>query len=98
MTESELKLDARKLAEAMGYVVFDGLSSDRLGVADKLFMRDGRGFVVEFKIIGGIWADEQKIENVYCSSRGVPYYLCWTLEEFKDVLLTEEKKYDNNSS
>jgi len=87
--ETNLELRCRKLAERMGYVVYKGAGRD--GAPDKVFLRNGFGFVVEFKKPKKYQQHNQKIEQGYCESRGVKYYVVKTLEEMREVLLEQEK-------
>lgn len=95
MKESDLQNYSRQLSERMGWMWAKG--AGRNGVADDWFMKQGRGFVVEFKTTGKKSGQRfgQKIEQENCGKCGVPYYLIDTLEEFKDVLLIEEAKIAN---
>jgi len=92
MTESELELECKNLAEAMGWAVYKGFG--RNGAPDKIFMKDNAGWTAEIKSPDGkgVQGKDQKIEEDYLKARGVPYYLVESLEEFRTAILEEESK------
>lgn len=56
------------------------------GIPDYAFMGRGRCFFVEVKTERGTQSDSQKIVQRWCESVGVPYYICRSLEDVKEVL------------
>lgn len=92
MKETELELNCKKLAEAMGWVGYKGFG--RVGAPDKIFLKHGAGWTAEIKKPDGegIQSKAQKVEEEYLRNRHVPYYLIESLEEFKVAILKEEEK------
>lgn len=90
MKESKIEADCRKLAIRMGYVVYKG--SGRIGAPDRVFLRNGRCFTVEFKRSkGGVQQPNQIREQKYLQDRGVDYYLVNTREQFRQILIDHEE-------
>lgn len=89
MNEQELERECCQLAHAIGWLSFKGFS--RNGGADRIFFRDGRCFLVEFKAIGGKIRSNQKVEAELMRKNRTPYFIVRTLEEFKDILISRGK-------
>ena len=91
MKESKIEAQCRRLAILTGWVVYKGL--DGAGAPDRIFLKDGRGFTVEFKRDKYSKLREAQVtERVRLTKCGVPYYVCWSLDDFKEILITEETK------
>ena len=87
-SEAELKQYARKLAKMLGWYVLEGMGVN--GAADLVLLKNGRGFVAEAKFGKGKQSDDQIREQKKCDSLGVPYYVFYDLERFKEILLENE--------
>lgn len=79
-----------EVAEAVGWLSFKGFS--RSGGADRIFFRDGRCFLVEFKTLTGKVRQSQLVEQMVVRSNGTPYFIVRTLEEFKDILISRGRE------
>ena len=83
MNEQGLETMCCQLAEAVGWLSFKGFS--RHGGADRIFFRDGRCFLVEFKTLTGKVRQNQKVEaeamKNYLVGKGIP----------EDQILLEDK-------
>ena len=88
--EQELESECCKLAEAVGWGSFKGFS--RNGGADRIFFRDGRCFMVEFKTLTGRVRPNQKNEAELMRKLGMPYFVIRTLSDFKDILISRSKE------
>ena len=86
MNEQGLESMCCQLAEAVGWLSFKGFS--RHGGADRIFFRDGRCFLVEFKTLTGKVRQSQKNEMQVVKKNRTPYFVVRTLEEFKDILIS----------
>ena len=84
--EQELETMCCNLAKAVGWLSFKGFS--RSGGADRIFFREGRCFLVEFKTLTGKVRENQKIEAEAMKKNRTPYFIVRTLEEFKDILIS----------
>lgn len=91
MKESTLERLCGQLAESMYWVTYKG--QGRNGSSDKIFLKGGRGFTVEFKTETGKRSKVQDNEKNLLNSRRVPHYLVRNLLEFREVLLQEEAKF-----
>lgn len=91
MRESELERLCTDLAESMYWVYYKG--TGRNGSSDKIYLKCGRGFTVEFKTETGKRSDVQNNERDLLKKRKVPHYLVRNLVEFKHVLLFEEANF-----
>lgn len=89
MKEQDFERECCKLAEAVGWLSFKGFS--RNGGADRIFFRDGRCFLVEFKTLTGSVRQSQKNEQEAIRKNRTPYFLVRTLGEFKDILISRGK-------
>ena len=56
------------------------------GIPDYVFVGRQGGFFIEVKTDKGIQSENQKIVQKWCESVGVPYYLCRSLQDVKNVL------------
>lgn len=94
MKENKLELRCNHLADLMGWVSYKGQATDRTGTSDRLYLKQGAGWTAEIKKPDGdgVQSEGQKIEEQYLKSRGVPYYLIESLEEFRTAILIEEDK------
>ena len=93
MKETKQEGLGNDLAWALGWANSKGQATDRNGAADRIYMKQGHGFVVEWKKNStSKQRQTQKTEQKLCEVRGIPYYVCHSLEQFRDVLLTEESK------
>lgn len=102
MKESNLETDAKNLARLFGWVAFKGDS--RPGGADQIFLRGGVGVAVEFKYGENDQQENQKNEQKIMEESEIPYFLVYTLEEFKAVLVeinkwrvSGDEEYQSNS-
>lgn len=86
LREQELETMCCDLAKAVGWLSFKGFS--RNGGADRVFFREGRCFLVEFKTLTGKVRQNQKIEAEAIKKNRTPYFVVRTLEEFKDILIS----------
>lgn len=91
MKESTLEKLCANLAESMYWVPYKG--HGRNGSSDKVFLKCGHGFTVEFKTETGKRSKVQHNEKDLLNSRRVPHYLVRNLLEFREVLLQEEAKF-----
>lgn len=91
MKESKLERDSTDLAIAMNWLYYKG--KGRNGASDKVFLKAGRGFVVEFKTKTGVQSPAQKVEGECCARRGISRYVVRTLQQMQKVLLIEEAKF-----
>ena len=89
LREQELETMCCDLAKAVGWFSFKGFS--RSGGADRIFFRDGRCFLVEFKTLTGKVRQNQKVEAEAMKKNRTPYFVVRTLEEFKDILISRRK-------
>ena len=94
MKESELERSCGLLAESMYWVPYKG--QGRNGSSDKIFLKGGRGFTVEFKTETGKRSDVQDNERTLLGKRKVPHYLVRNLKKFREVLLLEESKFSDD--
>lgn len=90
--ESSIEGQGNQLAFMLGWANYKGQATDRNGAADRIYMKLGRGFVVEWKRPGKGQRKTQKTEQRLCKKLGIPYYVCSSLEQFREVLLIEESK------
>jgi len=88
--EAELKRLSGQLAIAMGWAWFDGVGPN--GTADKIYLKQNRGWTAEFKTEIGVQSSDQKTEQKRMEKLGIPYYLIRSLEDFREAILTEEEK------
>jgi len=89
--ERDLKLDAHKLATAVGYVVYDG--SGHIGAVDKIYVRRGLVWVAEFKDgDDGVISDDQYAEEARMKENGTPHYFIRNLDEFLVALQEQETR------
>lgn len=86
--EAELKQYARKLAAMMGWYVLEGMGVN--GAADLVLLKDGKGILAEAKFGTGKQSDDQIREQKKCDSLGVPYYVFYDLDTFRQILLEQE--------
>ena len=94
--ESSIEGQGNQLAFMVGWANYKGQATDRNGAADRIYMKQGRGFVVEWKKPGGRQRKTQKTEQKLCVKLGIPYYVCSSLNQFRKILLTEEDKLTGN--
>lgn len=92
MKESKLESNCNKLARLMGWVTYKGLGD--VGASDGVYLKDGRGFTCEFKSDKGNQSKVQKLHQKELINARVPYYLIRSVDEFKDVILIEEDKFE----
>lgn len=90
MKEQDLERSCCELAKSLGWLSFKGFS--RNGGPDRIFFHGGRCFCVEFKIEGGKINPNQKVEEKIMRENGTPYHYCYSIGEFRDLLLAEERK------
>lgn len=91
MKESKIEAQCRQLAILTGWIVYKGL--DGTGSPDRIFLKEGRGFTVEFKRSkSSKLRTAQVIERDRLGECGVPYYVCWSLDGFRELLIIEENK------
>lgn len=90
MREQEIEVLSCKLAETLGWIPFKGFS--RSGGADRIFVRGGRCFFVEFKTEKGRMRKNQKREQKLAEVNGTRYYIARSFEEFVKIL--KEESYD----
>jgi len=88
--ESKIESDCVKLAEMFGWIAWKG--SSRHGGTDQIFMRNGYGFVVEFKTKTGRHKTHQQNEAKLQIEAGNPFYLVRSVTEFRDILCRENKR------
>lgn len=88
--EQELETMCCDLAKAVGWLSFKGFS--RNGGADRIFFREGRCFLVEFKTLTGKVRQNQKVEAEAMKKNRTPYFVVRTLEEFKDILISRGRE------
>lgn len=90
LREQELEAMCCELAKAVGWLSFKGFS--RHGGADRIFFREGRCFLVEFKTLTGKVRQSQKNEMQVVKKNRTPYFIVRTLEEFKDILISRGRE------
>lgn len=56
------------------------------GAPDYVFMRRGHGIAIEIKTKTGKMSKNQKVFKEWCDETCVPYYVCKSWEEVKDVI------------
>lgn len=61
------------------------------GVPDYVFMGKGQCFFIEVKTASGSQSEHQKLFQKWCESKEVPYYVCRSLDDVRNVL-NESKK------
>ena len=88
--ETDIEYLCFELADRMGWSAFKGDGPP--GAPDKIFLKEGLGFTAEIKRKGNKQQSNQIIQECNLTYRGVPYYLIYTLEQFKDAILIEEIK------
>lgn len=88
--EQELETMCCDLAKAVGWLSFKGFS--RSGGADRIFFREGRCFLVEFKTLIGRIRKNQEVEREVMKKNRTPYFVVRTLEEFKDILISRGRE------
>ena len=89
--EQEIERRCIALAGHLGWLSFKGYS--RAGGADRIFFKGGRCFLVEFKTKRGKQSEKQKVEQQMMKANGTSYHVVRTIEEFRDVILTEENRH-----
>ena len=57
------------------------------GVADFTLLVKGMAIMIELKVIGGKQSEEQIEFNKRCIERGIPYFIIFSFEEFKQLIL-----------
>lgn len=69
------------------------------GIPDYAFLGKDGCFFIEVKTDIGKLSDNQKIVQKWCEQKGVPYYLCRSLEDVKNVLKekSDENKMDDRN-
>lgn len=88
-TESDLKLEAAKLAVAVGWIVRDLRGVN--GSTDKIYIRGGRCWVAEFKDgDNGVISEDQYAEEARMIKNGTPHYFIRNLNEFLVALQEQE--------
>lgn len=61
------------------------------GMSDYVFLGANKSFVIEFKAEGKKQTEHQVAVQFWCEARDVPYYLCYTAEEGRNVVLMERE-------
>lgn len=74
----------RSIMEAMQFKA----SGVVAGSPDLQFDYKGRTYYIEMKIPGGVISKDQKRVHEYLLSNGIPIYVCWSFEEFKQTFNT----------
>lgn len=93
MKESELESLSGLLAESMYWIKYKGVGDN--GSSDKIFLKGGHGFTIEFKTAIGTRSDVQDNERKRLKKRKIPHYLVRTLQQFREALLLEEAKFSD---
>lgn len=62
-----------------------------LGVPDYVFISKEHSFFVEVKTSIGKQSPSQKIFQKWCEEKGINYFICHSLEEFKNTLILAKK-------
>ena len=89
MKEQKLELQGTHLAKAMGFIVHK--MTDSSGVPDKLYVKAGRCFYVEWKKpTGGRISKDQNDWAVLIKENGTKHFFCNSLEGFRQALLEFE--------
>ena len=89
MREQEIETLSCKLAETLGWIPFKGFS--RNGGADRIFIKNGYCFFVEFKTQKGKLRKNQEREQELAKLNGTKYYVVRSFEEFVEILKEESQ-------
>ncbi len=93
MKQSELEKQCWKLANLNGWVSYKG--TECVGAPDRIFLKKGRGFCVEFErsmLLGGR-TSAQVNEAIRLKEFGVPCYVVNSFQHFKKVVRKENNKF-----
>jgi len=63
------------------------------GVPDYCFLSENDSFFIEFKAGKGKQSPNQKTFEGWCATQDVPYFLCRTYSEGRDLVLSRIKNY-----
>lgn len=86
MKESEIERRCKLIAEKEGYKVRKMEAINCRGFPDRLFLKKGRAFFVEFKTPTGKTSELQKIHIEDLKQSGLEVYIIKSIEEFKGIL------------
>lgn len=77
-------------AKATGWLVYKFVSPNQRGVPDRIFFKNGKTVLIEFKRPGGKPTALQLVQMRRLKDAGIPVELCDTVEYGKTIL----EKYD----
>ena len=90
MKEQDLEKQSLDLAASLGWHGEKQLGT--VGASDKIFKKMGFCFDVEFKVGDNTQDPDQVKYQRLMEANGTNYYIVYTLEEMRDVLIKEEER------
>ena len=85
--ENQLENLCIRYARERGWFVLPKFETNGgTGVPDRLFIKESRTVFIEFKVFGGVLSKQQEFWGEQLKSQGVEWYVCFTFQEFMDIL------------
>jgi hypothetical protein len=91
MRESFIEGKVCDYAKANGWVVYKFSSPSCRGVPDRIFLKDGSVFFIEFKATGGKVTKLQRAVHIRIESKGIKVYVVDDIEIGKGIVDGQER-------
>lgn len=97
MKEKQIEKKVCDFASSLGWLVRKYSSQYRAGMPDRIFMRDGQVFWIEFKKPGGKVSPIQQFEIETMQAHGMEVFIVDDVEHGKQIVATQTEGHRDGS-
>ena len=84
--EKDIERKAVAAAKARGWISYKFVSPQQRGVPDRIFFREGKTVLIEFKRPGGRLSKLQELQINRLREAGIPVAVCYSVDEAIEAL------------
>ena len=84
--EKDIERKAVTAAKARGWISYKFVSPQQRGVPDRIFFREGKTVLIEFKRPGGRLSKLQELQINRLREAGIPVAVCYSVNEAMEIL------------